>query len=66
MWIIREITEGTESEFDSSLFEKCARAINERNLLIHRRQRNISRDKALDYVLAIAELIEKVRKFRRT
>ena len=64
VWIRREIPEGAESEFDNTLLDKCARAINERNLLIHRQQRNISRDKALEYVLAIAELLKQLRLWR--
>jgi hypothetical protein len=64
VWIRREIPEGVESAFDNTLLEKCAKAIIERNLLIHRRQRSISRDKALEYILAIAELLENVTRWR--
>lgn len=65
VWIRREISEGDETGIDVSLFDKCARAIHERNILIHRQQRNISRARALEYVVAIEQLLEGVRRLRQ-
>ncbi len=65
VWIRREIWKGDEAEV-SDLYEKCARAIHERNELVHRERRKISNERAREYINAISKLVEKARQIRQS
>ena len=64
VWILREMPE--EDWQDNTLHRRCAEAVHERNLLLHRERRGISVERARQHIRTIAELVDKARRKRES